>query len=195
MSERTGFTLIEVIISSIVFLLIATALANITKMGMIIDREEQINNEVITNMVIGRRLLLEGAPIGSPVGDKGLLQADEVFLSKTVASQDEDIDDIDMIEYKTAGERYHVWVASPSSMLVRHRVYPYLLPRETLMGDSALKIKVTMLEKKPFFQDSRYPGLVVGTWLLYEDRNLNDVQDIDELSVPFRFSVALRNIP
>jgi len=193
-NKHTGFTLIEVIICSMVFMFIATALASVLQMGMIVDREEKVTSEILTNMNIGRRFLMEGAPKGSPVGDKGLLQADEAFTGLTVGSQDEDMDGLPMLRYNSAGEIYHVWVASPTGMLVRHRVFPSVLPRETIMGDSMLKLKITALENKTFFQDSRFPGFVVGTWLVYEDRNSNDVQDLDELSIPFRFSVALRNI-
>jgi len=193
MNKYTGFTLIEVIVSSLVFMLIATALASIMQLGLIIDREERIVNEMLTNMVIGRRFLLEGAPKGSIVGDKGLLQADQAFRGKTLADQEEDADGLDMLEYKSGGERYRVWISSPTCTLVRHRVFPSILPRETLMGDSRLKLKIGSLESQPFLQDSIYPGFIVGTWLLYEDRNSNDLQDIDELSIPFRFSVVLRN--
>ncbi|MFZ2958392.1 MAG: prepilin-type N-terminal cleavage/methylation domain-containing protein [Candidatus Ozemobacteraceae bacterium] len=205
--KRTGFTLIEVIICSMVFMLIATALASIMQTGMVIDREDQIANEILTNMIIGRRLLMEGAPKGSlaspsSVGDKGLLQAESASKGLTQVSLEEDVDGLPLLEYKvivnSVEQRYRVWVlASPTFTLVRHMVSPSILPRETLMGDPSLNLKITSLESKPFFEDSKLPllgpQLVVGTWLLYEDRNLNDVQDIDELSIPFRFSVALRN--
>lgn len=200
--KRMGFTLIEVIICSMVFMLIATALASVMQTGMVIDREDQIANEILTNMVIGRRLLMEGAPKNSPVGDKGLLQAEYASKGLTQASLEEDVDGLPLLEYKVIAnsveQRYRVWVlASPTFTLVRHMVSPSILPRETLMGDTNLKLKITSLESKAFFEDSKLPlfgpQLVVGTWLLYEDRNSNDVQDIDELSIPFRFSVALRN--
>lgn len=192
---RQAFTLIEVMVCSIVFLLMSISLASLMQVGAVADREERIASEIATNMVIGRRLLLEGAPPGTPVGDKGLLTADSAVLAETRKDLEEDADGLVALEYTVAEERYRLWLASPSSVLVRHRVFPSILARETIMGDVSMDLKVAALEGKPLFEDSQLPGLVVCTWLVYEDRNGNDLQDADEPSVPFRCAVSLRNSP
>ena len=213
MNKHNGFTLIEVIICSMVFMLIASALASIMQRGLVIDREEQIINEAITSMVIARRLLMEGDPkevdpARMQTCHKGLLYADYAIATLTPVipegSSEEypegDVGGLPMLEYKSGGERYRVWITSPSSMLVRLKDDVY--PPKLLLGNSRLKLKVALLENQAFWKGSTLfdkenptkPLCVAGTWLLYEDANSNDIQDLDEVSIPFRFSVALRNM-
>jgi len=190
-----GFTLIEVIVCSMVFLFVATALASVLQLGMVVDQDEQSINEIISTMIVSRRYLLEGAPKGSPVGDKGFLEADVALLTETQEDLEEDLDadgnPLPALEYRVAGERYRVWLASGT--LFRHCVAPSILPRESVLGNSEANLKVTTLDGEPFFAGSRLPGFVMGTCLLYEDRNDNNLHDLEEPSLPFRFSAALRN--
>lgn len=193
-----GFTLIEVIVCSMVFLFIATALASVFQLGMVVDQDEQSINEIISSMIVSRRYLLEGAPKGSNVGDKGLLEADEALMTTSLEYLEEDLasngSPLPVLEYRVGSERYRMWVASDT--LYRHCVAPSILPRETVVGNSEANMKMTTLDGEPPFTGSRFPGFVMGTWRVYEDRNGNNRYDEEEKepSLPFRFSAALRNV-
>lgn len=194
-STSQGFTLIEVIVGGMVFLFVATALASVFQAGMVVDRDEQSFNELISAIIVGRRLLLEGPPKGGNIGDKGLLEADQATMTVTLEDLEEDMDEngnpLPVLEYRAGNERYRMWVSS--GILFRHCVAPSILPREAVIGYKETDLKVTTIDGKQPFEDSIFPGFVSGSLLVYEDRNDNGMQDLEEPSIPFKFSSALRN--
>lgn len=194
-SLRQGFTLIEVIVGGMVFLFVATALASVFQAGMVVDQDEQSFNELISAIIVGRRLLLEGPPKGGNIGDKGLLEADQATMTVTLEDLEEDMDEngnpLPALEYRAGNERYRMWVSS--GILFRHCVAPSILPREAVIGYKETNLKVTTIDGKQPFEDSVFPGFVSGSFLVYEDRNDNNMQDLEEPSIPFKFSATLRN--
>lgn len=195
-----GFTLIEVIVGGMVFLFIVTALATVFQVGMVVDQDEQSYNEIITAIMVGRRLLLEGAPRDSNVGDKGLLEAQMATMTEALEELDEYVDTDPLsglpkpiFEYEAGFERYRLWIDAESKILLRHRIVPSVLPSEAILGHKETNLKVTTLDGNEPFENSRLPGFVSLSLLVFEDRNGDDLPDLEEPAVPFQLSVALRN--
>jgi len=191
-NRKIGFTLIEVIIASIVFMIIFSGVAGILKSSLVMSGLSTGTADCIQHFYDGMRLLAEGdnaPPTQSP--QPGLLQATRVQIQPN-----------GRLRYwaGTPLTRYDVWINN--SQLVRRR-FPYVaaLPQKVLMGDTNNKIRlfpdtdaanqVATINTGP---SATSPcSLVRFSFQIHHDFNGDGVVNSEEMVTTFTTSIFIRN--
>ncbi len=134
---QEGFSLVEVMVASIAFVVIFTGLAGIFKSGVILSIASQGSADCSVNFRDGMKLLREGdtwvtgGPLNSP--QRGILAANQAFITGGAPPNR------GRLRYQTNGVWYEVW--SENGTLLRSTL-PAGVPRKIIMGDPTNHILV-----------------------------------------------------